>query len=132
MPEFGEIRGVVFQNASATLLARVLGADGNPITLGQITAAKYSIALLDDEDPARQTPVPGHWEVAVAPSAIVFASLQKDALWDVDSVGYNFRHIVDVSSQPAFPVAHRFYLIEYRLTPQSGQVIVLRFRVKAI
>ncbi|MEJ5341049.1 MAG: hypothetical protein WHT09_05725 [Thermogutta sp.] len=132
MPDAAEIHGIVFQKASATLLARVLGADGNPITPSQITAARYSVALIDDEDPTSLSPVSGHWEVSLTPSAVVLATLQKDALWDVDEIGYNFRHILDVTQAPAFPEAQRTYRIEYRLTPQTGQQIVVRFRVRAI
>lgn len=132
MPDAAEIYGIVFQKASATLLARVLGTDGNPITPSQITAARYSVALIDDEDPTSLSPVSGHWDVPVSPTAVVLATLQKDALWDVDETGYNFRHILDVTQAPAFPEAQRTYRIEYRLTPQTGQEIVVRFRVRAI
>lgn len=132
MPDAAEIYGIVFQKASATLLARVLGADGNPITPSQITAARYSVALVDDEDPTLLNPVAGHWDVPLSPSAVVLATVQKDALWDVDETGYNFRHILDVTQAPAFPEAQRTYRIEYRLTPQNGQEIVVRFRVRAI
>ena len=132
MPDAAEIYGIVFQKASATLLARVLGADGNPITPSQITAARYSVALVDDEDPTLLSPIPGHWEVALTPSTIIFATVQKDALWSVDETGYNFRHILDVTHAPAFPEAQRTYRVEYRLTPQTGQEIVVRFRLRAI
>ena len=49
-----------------------------------------------------------------------------------DAVGYNFRHVLDVSENQAFAIAGRRYLIEFQLTPVSGQVILVRFRVNVI
>ncbi len=60
---------------------------------------------------------------------VLFNSLQTDSLWTVDATGYNFRHVLDVSTSPAFAVAGRRYLVEYQLTPAVGQVIVVRFRI---
>ncbi len=60
---------------------------------------------------------------------VLFNSLQTDSLWTVDVTGYNFRHTPDVSTNAAFAVAGRRYLVEYQLTPALGQVIVVRFRI---
>lgn len=126
-----EIYGVVFQNATAAFLARVLNYDGQPVTPSQIASLQYTVSECQD-DLLAITPVEGHTAVAINPSDVLFATLQKDNLWDVDDLGYNFRHVIDVSQAPAFPTAGCHYRIEYRLTPQTGQVIVVRFRVKAI
>lgn len=126
-----EIYGVVFQNATATFLARILGYDGQPVTPSQIASVCYTVAECGD-DPAEATPVQGHDNVALTPANVLFATLQKDVLWDRDEVGYNFRHVIDVSQASAFPTAGQHYRVEYRLVPQAGQVIVVRFRVKAI
>lgn len=127
----GEIYGVVFQNATATFLARVLGYDGQPVQPSQIATIHYTVAESAD-DPSTMTPVPGHSNVVLAPTDVLFATLQKDVLWDLDDVGYNFRHVIDVSQAPAFPTPGQHYRIEYRLTPHAGQVIVVRFRVKVL
>jgi len=126
-----EIYGVVFQNATATFLARILGYDGQPVTPAQIGSIYYTVAECGD-DPTEVTPVEGHDNVALTPGSVLFATLQKDALWDRDEVGYNFRHVIDVSQASAFPTAGQHYRVEYRLMPHIGQVIVVRFRVKAI
>jgi len=126
-----EIYGVVFQNATAAFLARVLDYDGQPVTPSQIASVEYTVAEHLD-DMTETTPIDGHTAVALNPSDVLFATLQKGGLWDVDDVGYNFRHVIDVSQAPAFPTAGSHYRITYRLTPQTGQVIVVRFRVKAI
>lgn len=127
-----EIPGVVFANASATLLARVVGNDGLPLTPAGVTTVRYSVYLLGPGDPFLRTPVAGHQDAALGPGDVLFSTLQNDALWDVDGEGYNFRHTVDVSQQPAFPTPGRHYLVEYRLTPVAGQTVTARFRLWAI
>lgn len=132
MADASDIHGVVFKNGSATLLARVVGADGNPIAPAEITQAAYAVLLLDESDPDAGVPVTGHSDVPVVVAGLVYETLQQDALWDVDQTGYNFKHVLDVSNAPAFAVAGRLYRIEFRLTPATGQVILVRFRVHAI
>jgi hypothetical protein len=132
MADASEIHGVVFKNGSATLLARVVGADGSPVTQASIASARYTVYLLDDADADAGAPVAGHTAVAVSVASLVYDSLQKDNLWDVDDVGYNFKHVLDVSAHPAFAAAGRSYRIVFELTPATGQVVLVRFRVYAI
>ena len=102
------------------------------ITQADIATIRYSVYLLDDQDPDGRTPVTGHSQVTLPVYQVVFNSLQTDATWTVDAIGYNFRHVLDVSAHPAFAVAGRRYLIEYALTPLSGQVILVRYRINVI
>ena len=132
MAEATDIHGTVFKNGSATLLARIVGAGGTNIAQADIGSVVYSLFLLDDQDPDVRAAIAGHDNVALNVAAVVFNALQTDPIWTTDAVGYNFRHVLDVSAHPAFTVAGRRYLIEYRLTPVVGQVIVVRFRVHVI
>jgi hypothetical protein len=132
MADAQDIHGTVFKNGSAILLARVVGAAGAVVTQGDIASLKYSIYLLDDDDPDCQTPVPGHTDVALSVSAVLFNILQTDALWTQDTGGYNFKHALDVAAHPAFAVAGRHYRIVYELAPAAGQVILVRFRVHVV
>jgi hypothetical protein len=127
-----DIYGSVFENGSVTLLARIVGGNAANIVQADISSIKYSVFALDDQDPDSRAAIDGHSEVSLTPSTVVFNSLQIDSRWTVDAVGYNFRHTLDTSAHQAFPVAGCRYLIEYRLTPVGGQVIVVRFRVNAI
>jgi len=129
-----DVYGAVFKNGTATLMARVVGDDAQPIVPDDIDTAEYSVYLLDDRDPDSRTAVAGHENVTLNPGDILFGDLQIDDLWEVDDVGYNFRHTLDVSAHAAFPTAYERYqyLVEFRLTPVSGQVILVRFRVKPI
>jgi len=132
MTSAADIHGAVFKNGSAIFLARVLGADGDPIAPTDITAAKYTVYLLDENDPDASTAISGHTDVAVAVAALIESSLQTGELWQVDTTGYNFKHELDVSASQAFAAAGRHYRIVFELTPYEGQVIQVRFRVHAI
>jgi hypothetical protein len=132
MAEAREIDGSAFKNGSATLMARIVGAAGANIRRSDVAAVRYTVFLLDDQDPDARTAITGHVDAVLAVADVVFDSLQTDPIWTVDAVGYNFRHVLDVSAHQAFAVAGRRYLIEYRLTPTSGQVIVVRFRINVI
>ena len=132
MADAQDIHGTVFKNGSATLLARVVGADGSPVTQSDVASAKYTVTLLDESDPDAATPVTGHTDVAVDVASLVYDTLQNDDLWDVDEEGYNFKHVLDVSANQAFATAGRSYRITFELVPTSGQVILVRFRVHVI
>ena len=132
MADASDIHGVVFKNGSATLLARVVGADATPVTRADVASAAYTVYLLDENDPDAATAVSGHTNVAVDVASLVYDSLQLDDLWDVDDTGYNFRHLLDVSAQQAFATAGRSYRVVFELVPAAGQVILVRFRVHAI
>jgi len=132
MPSASDVHGVVFKNGSATLLARVVGADGTPITQAAVASAKYTAYLLDEDEPDAATAVAGHTDASVDVASLVDDSLQNDDLWDVDDTGYNFKHVLDVSSHQVFTIAGRIYRVVFELTPTSGQVILVRFRLHAI
>lgn len=132
MAEAMDIFGTAFKNGSATLMARIVGSGGVNITQADIATIRYSIYLLDDQDPDSRTPVTGHSQITLPVYQVVFNTLQTDATWTVDAVGYNFRHLLDVSAHPAFAVAGRRYLVEYTLTPLAGQAILVRYRINVI
>ena len=132
MADATDIHGTAFKNGTATLLARVVGAEGQPIVQADVSSAKYSVYLLDDQDADTRTAVTGHDGVSLTVADVIFNSLQTDALWTVDATGYNFRHVLDVSANQAFAMAGRRYLVEFELTPLSGQVILVRFRTNVI
>jgi hypothetical protein len=132
MADAADIHGVVFKNGSATLLARVVGALGTPVTQSDLASAKYTAYLLDENDPDGAAPVAGHTDVTLDVASLVHDELQNDELWDVDDTGYNFRHTLDVSTYQVFTMAGRIYRIVFELTPTSGQIVLVRFRVHAI
>ena len=127
-----DIQGVVFKGGSCTLLARVVGEDAQPIVQADIASAEYTVYLLDENDPDSDTAVSGHTRVSVEVGSLIYNDLQTDELWDVDSTGYNLKHVLDVSSNSAFTIAGRSYRVIFTLTPVIGQTILVRFRLGAI
>jgi hypothetical protein len=132
MAEAIDIHGTAFKNGSVTLLARVVGAGGENVLPADINAVKYSVYLLDDQDADSRTAVAEHANATLTVADVIFGTLQTDPIWTVDTTGYNFRHVLDVSAHPAFAVAGRRYLVEYQLTPAVGQMILVRFRINVI
>ena len=124
--------GTAFKDGSVTCLARVVGHNAAAVTRTDISSIEYSIYLLEADDPDSRTAVTGHTDVALDKISVVFDSLQTDARWTRDTTGYNFRHTINVAASAAFTLAGRDYLVEYRLTPYSGQVILVRFRLHCI
>ncbi|MBN2024066.1 MAG: hypothetical protein JW809_14885 [Pirellulales bacterium] len=125
-------RGLVFKNGTATLLARVVGEDAAPIGQADIDSIVYSIYQLDAADADCRLAIAGHADVPLAVEDVIFDTLQTDARWTADAIGYNFAHTIDVATAPAFAIAGRDYLVEYRLAPVAGQLILVRFRLHAI
>ena len=132
MADAADIYGTGFKNGSIMLLARVVGDDAQRIVQADVASAKYTVYLLDDQDADERTAVSGHADVSLTVNEVLFNTLQTDDVWTADESGYNFRYVLDVSANQAFAVAGRRYLVQFSLTPASGQVILVRFRVNVI
>lgn len=65
---------------------------------------------------------------SVSVSSAVYDTLQTDAKWDQDSIGYNFAYVVP---QAAFPGPDS-YAIVLTFTPTSGNPFRLAIRYNAI
>jgi hypothetical protein len=132
MADAQDIQGTVFKNGSATFLARLVGSDGLLVTPATVSAVRYSIWLLDEDDPDQQTGVTGHTAVALQPADVLGSVLRTDPRWTADGLGYNFRHELDVTVHQAFMKAGRKYQVVFELTPVQGQAILVRFQVHVI
>lgn len=126
-----DIHGAVFENSSAVLLARIVDADGSTATASSIASANYTIAEIGSSG-AAGAPVSGHDQAPLSPAEIMHDTLQTSPIWTVDQTGFNFQHLIDVSTDEAFPTAGRRYQVRYVLQPASGQKIVFRFLLRAI
>ena len=132
MADAQDVHGIVFKNGTATCLARVVGADAANITQSDIDTITYSIYMLNDQNADTRADVTGHTAVELVVADTIFDTLQTDDIWTVDDTGYNFKHEIDISENEAFAIAGREYLIEFSLTPTTGQLILVRFRTGAI
>lgn len=127
-----DILGTVFQNATATLMARVEDSSGTEIDQAAVSAIKYTISRVSADETQPTSAVAGHENVVLDKTVVIFDTLQTDSTWTVDAVGYNFRHEIDVSQHEAFSQAGLVYQVRYEVTPAVGQKIVFRFRVRCI
>src|SRR5690606_3959990 len=116
-----DIRGRAFKYASATLLARNTDADGDNIGADDIDTLRYSVLEIAQVTPDTLTQVEGHNNVELEADEIFVDTLQTDPPWDLDEVGYNFRHDIDVTTHEAFPHAGVEYQVRYEVTPMAGQ-----------
>lgn len=132
MPSATDILGTVFKNGPATLLARLVDSSGSPLAPSEISALSYSVHRIDPRRPDSVAAVAGHGVTALTPAAVLFATLQTDPVWDVDAVGFNFRHELNVATFEAFPTAGAWYQVRYHATPVLGQKIVWRYLLRAI
>lgn len=123
-----DIYAVIQANGTAALSARVLHWDGDDIVAADISTITYTIYSLDPDDVTSRVAVDGHEAVALTPASIIYDTVQSDE-W---ASNWNFRHIPVVSANQAFTTPGAEYLVEYTLTPASGQVIIVRFRVRCI
>jgi hypothetical protein len=132
MPTAADTYSTVFHDGTVTLLARVLSNAGVAITQASISTVTYTVYLLDDQDPDVRTAVANHSAVSLTVANVIYDTLQTDAVWTKDATGYNFRHTIVVATNNAFGTVGRNFLVEYKLTPVSGQVIIVRFRLECI
>ncbi len=75
----------VHEDATFFLLGRVTGTDGNPIVQSDVSSIAYEIFRVRG---GRKTSIASG---ALVIADVVFNTLQLDARWDVDTIGYNFR-----------------------------------------
>ncbi len=127
-----DIQGTVFQQASATFMARVEDSAGVQLNQAAVAAITYTVSEIIQGKPHVQRSIVGHEDGVLDKTVVVFNTLQNDSTWTVDSVGYNFRHEIDVSQFEAFLKAGEVYQVRYEVTPTTGQKIVFRFRVRCI
>lgn len=130
--DHADVYGTVAKNGTATLLGRVVDSTNTALTQSAISSITYSIYLLDDQNPDTRTAVANHSAVALTVASVIFNTLQTDSVWSKDSTGYNFKHTIPIATYVAFAIAGRNYLVEYTITPVTGQKIILRFRLAAI
>ncbi len=116
-------RETVWEDCGATNLGRLVGVDGTYITQATVASIQREIFDVDGDTP----------DVAVDSSSlvvadVVFDTLQTDARWSEDVVGYNFR---DVVAGSILATGEHHYQVEYLFTPASGEAYMLMYVLDA-
>ena len=123
--EASDIYTTAHKNGTRRLDARVRNWDGDDILQADISSIAYTAYLLDASNPDTRTAITGHSAVSLTIADVIFGTLQTDEY----SSNYNFSHTPPIGTTNLFTIAGRDYLIEYTITPTSGEKIIVRFRV---
>ena len=109
------VKGTVWEDGGASLMARVVGNAGVNILQADITSINRTVFVGSTISTAATAPVV---------ATVIFDTLQTDARWKRDSTGYNFREAVLAA---VFPDGDAIYRVEYKFTPVSGEVFWVIF-----
>jgi hypothetical protein len=115
------ISAVVWEDSGASLMAKLTGNDAALITQATIDSISYKVF-----DSADLSTIITSGSLTV--STVVFNTLQLDARWTADTLGYNFRHD---APKEFFQEGGVTYRVEYKFIPVSGEQFWAIFRVKA-
>lgn len=100
----------VYEGSGVRWMARVTGGNGANIVQADVSSIAFSVYDLADTDAATATG-------ALSVASVVFDSLQTDARWTVDSIGYNFAWDM---AYTIFEDGGTTYRVEVTFTPASG------------
>jgi len=113
---------------SIVLMARIVDRAGTPIRRSDVIAIEYSLYESDLCWPEQLTVVGGQRRVPLAIGDVLFDSPQVGRSWNVDDVGYNFRHEIEFGCPPS--KAGWRYELAYRLTIKSVRMATVRFKLR--
>ncbi len=126
MSEPFKIQGSIWEDGSATILARLVGrgasgvavvGEGNALQKADVSAIVGKVYFLDSPTP--ETPLSPSLTVTVAGNC--FDTLQTDASWTVDVTGYNLAH--DLAATYFTPPG--LYRVQYLVTCLGGRVFAI-------
>ena len=125
-----DYHATIFQNGTATFMARIVDFNGSPIKQSDVDSISYSIYLLRESYPEWRTAVIGHSNVELNVSDVLFNQLQKNPHWTEDDKGFNFCWTLKVTDRTGSPfsLSGRHYLVEIRLVANGGPFLV-RYRL---
>ena len=111
MTTANDIRGVVFKNGPATLMARIVGPEGDAIAPSDVALLHYSVLEVDHSDHDTLVPVEGHDNVELDPDEMFYDELVTGPPWTMDDLGYNFRHDLAIADPAATTAIYTFFLL---------------------
>lgn len=112
----------VYEDGSASIMARLYGGSGTAVTQASLTMITLRQYVADTNEEAWVPTYP-------AISTVVFDTLQTDARWTKDATGYNFRQDFDAGT---FVGPDLRYRMEWTFVPASGGSWKLPIDVTAI
>lgn len=110
------------EDGGAFVMARVVGNDAANITQASVTSIARKTFDLDSATPNTAT------TTAPVVADTIFDTLQTDARWTEDDTGWNFGDVIAAS---VLSTGDHHYRIEYVLTMDSGEPVVIKFEIHA-
>lgn len=116
------IEGEAFEDSSVSLMRCITGPNGVNITQASISSITYKVFDLDDTSEPTATG-------SLTVSSVVFDTLQTDARWTKDSIGYNFRWDTPAA---LLEDGNKVYRFEIKFTTTAGEVFPVVFHVSTV
>lgn len=85
---------------TAAIMARIVDWDNVPVTQSAVESITYS-ARVKRSPPDQDALIDDHQDIEVPVANAVFDTLQTGKGWSADAIGWNFRHVFDVT-KPLF------------------------------
>lgn len=126
-----DYHATIFQNGTATFMARIVDINGTPIKQSNVDSIVYSVYLLNNICmPESRTAIVGHYNNELNVSDVLFDQLQKNPHWTEDDKGFNFCWTLKIWDRynNAFALAGRHYLVEIKLVAKKIPFLV-RYRL---
>ena len=128
-----DYHATVFQDGTATFMARIVDLNGSPIRQSDVDSITYSIYLLRGDNPESRTAILGHSNVDLNVTDVLSNQLHKNPHWTEDDKGFNFCWTLKVTDRTGSPFAKsgRHYLVEIKLVAKGVRFLV-RYRLFVI
>ena len=123
-----DYHATVFQDGTATFMARILDFHGGLVYQTDVDSITYSVYLLNEGKPESRTVNPFHSNNVLNVSDVLYNQLKRNVHWLEDDKGFNFCWTLDVSRSNPFALAGRHYLVEFRLV-SKGVPFLVRYRL---
>ena len=121
--------GTVYCGSTAIVLARILDENtAKPLKSSDVQEIKFSVSKYVNW---QSSPINGFESVSLDPGDVFYDDLQLNEFWSSDRIGYNFKHVIDISGGSPFEVTGQ-YMLEYRIKPLNGQPVVMKVLLQCV
>jgi hypothetical protein len=118
---------------TGVLMARLVDPHGKALESSMVRAIQYSLYELQEGCSPRKRPVANHIGRQLRIDKVVANGLRIGGGWDIDTIGYNFRHRFTVSNEEIRSErAPTMYELRYVITQTTGERSVVSFRVRMV
>jgi hypothetical protein len=131
---FVDRREKVARSKTGVLMARLVDPHGRLLHSSVVRSIQYSLYELPEDDLPRKKLVANHIGRQLRVDKVVANELKLGGGWDIDAIGYNFRHRFVVKKSVTTPSEQTstMYEMRYVITQTTGERSVVCFRVRMV